>query len=396
MAFQAPAGPLYYIVSLPSSVAPSGADPESALIRDLSSTLSLPSSDDVSPFPIPNFKIGTLDQLVQQSDELSKADAQMESAVNRTVDVFKAVYDTKDQVIAAQVVADKPAETYIKSFQWNNAKYRIDKPLAELVDILTKEVFALDADLKAVYSNYMLAKSNLGAVERKQTGNLSTRSLQDIVKKEQFVVGSEYLETVLIAVPKALSKQFLREYETMVPMVVPRSASVVDTDDEFVLYSVTLFKKSIPEFLHKCRENKLYPREFKWVDGVVEDLKKEKDKAFESERRLFGEVVRLARATYADAFQAWVHLKSIRVFVESVLRYGLPPDFISVLVKPPTASIQRAKVALTQKYGYLAGNAFLKDKKGKLVQEDQGLMEYSAIVDTEYEAFVIYDLVIAQ
>lgn len=91
---------------------------------------------------------------------------------------------------------------------------------------------------------------------------------------------------------------------------------------------------------------------------------------------------------------AWTHLKSIRVFVESVLRYGLPPDFISVLVKPPTASITKAKAALTQKYGYLAGNAFSKDKKGKVVQEDQNLQEYSAIVDMEYEAFVIYDMVV--
>ncbi|KAK9343680.1 hypothetical protein V1522DRAFT_412484 [Lipomyces starkeyi] len=395
MAFQAPTGPLYYLTSLPSSVAPAGADPESALVRDLSTTLNLPSKDDVAQFLIPHFKIGTLDQLVQQSDEIAKADTQFESVVSRTVDILKAVYDGKSELVAAaKKVSDKPVETYLKSFQWNAAKYRVDKPIAELLDTLSKEIFALDGDLKSVYTNYMLAKNNLGAVERKQIGNLSTRSLHDIVKKSDFVIGSEYLETVLVAVPKASVKQFIRGYETLVPMVVPRSANVITTDDEFFLYSVTVFKKSVPEFLHKCRESKWYPREFKWSDGVIEDLKKEKDKAFEQERRLWGEVVRLARATYADSFQAWIHLKSIRVFVESVLRYGLPPDFISVLVKPPVASIQKAKVALTQKYGYLAGNAFTKDKKGKIVREDQGLQEYSTIVDTEYEAFVIYEIVV--
>jgi V-type H+-transporting ATPase subunit C len=88
-------------------------------------------------------------------------------------------------------------------------------------------------------------------------------------------------------VPKASVKQFIRGYETLVPMVVPRSANVITTDDEFFLYSVTVFKKSVPEFLHKCRESKWYPREFKWSDGVIEDLKKEKDKAFEQERRLW-------------------------------------------------------------------------------------------------------------
>ncbi|KAK7204582.1 hypothetical protein BZA70DRAFT_289909 [Myxozyma melibiosi] len=394
MAFSAPTGPLYYIVSLPSSVAPAGGDAESSLVKDLSSTLNLPSKDDVSPFLIPHFKIGTLDQLVQQSEELAKADSQFEAVVGRAVDVLKGVYDSKDEVAAAKVVADKQPETYLKSFQWNTAKYRVDKPLAELVDTLSKEIFALDADLKAVYSNYMIAKSNLAAVDRKQTGALSTRSLQDVVKKEHFVLGSEYLETVLVAVPKSMSKTFVKVYETLVPMVVPRSATIIAEDDEFVLYNPTLFRKSLPEFIHKCRENKWFPREFKWTDGIIEDLKKEKDRAIEQERRVWGEVVRLARATYSDAFMAWVHLKSIRVFVESVLRYGLPPDFISVLVKPPVASITKAKTALTQKYGYLAGNAFSKDKKGKVVQEDAGLQEYASIVDTEYEAFVIYDIVV--
>ncbi|KAK9477018.1 hypothetical protein V1514DRAFT_297194 [Lipomyces japonicus] len=396
MAFQAPNGTLYYLISLPSSVAPAGSDPESGLVKDLASTLQLQSNDDVSQFLIPHFKIGTLDQLVQQSEELSKIDAQFESVVSRTVDILKNVYDgNKDQVENAKRVSEKPVENYLKSFQWNNAKYRIDKPIAELADTLSKEVFALDADLKGVYTNYNLAKSNLGAVERKQTGNLATRSLQEVVTKSDFVLGSEYLETVLVAVPKPGVKQFVKTYESLVPLVVPRSAKLISADDDFSLYGVTLFKRSIPEFNQKSRENKWYPREFKWTDGVIEDLRKEKDRASEQERRLFGEVARLAQATYSDSFQAWSHLKSIRVFVESVLRYGLPPDFISVLVKPPVASIQKAKASLLTKYGYLGGNAFVKDKKGKIVQEDTGLQEYSSLVDIEYEAFVIYDIVIA-
>ena len=36
---------------------------------------------------------------------------------------------------------------------------------------------------------------------------------------------------------------------------------------------------------------------------------------------------------YGDSFVAWMHIKVIRVFVESVLRYGLPVDFTAVLYK---------------------------------------------------------------
>jgi len=31
---------------------------------------------------------------------------------------------------------------------------------------------------------------------------------------------------------------------------------------------------------------------------------------------------------------AWIHIKAIRIFVESVLRYGLPPRYTAVVVEP--------------------------------------------------------------
>jgi len=34
---------------------------------------------------------------------------------------------------------------------------------------------------------------------------------------------------------------------------------------------------------------------------------------------------------FSEAFEAWIHLKALRVFVESVLRYGLPPNFAAII-----------------------------------------------------------------
>lgn len=35
-----------------------------------------------------------------------------------------------------------------------------------------------------------------------------------------------------------------------------------------------------------------------------------------------------------QCYSAMVHLKAVRLFVESVLRYGVPPNFQAVLLKP--------------------------------------------------------------
>jgi hypothetical protein len=45
------------------------------------------------------------------------------------------------------------------------------------------------------------------------------------------------------------------------------------------------------------------------------------------------ELLRLARINFSEAFQALVHLKVIRLFVESVLRYGLPANYTGIILK---------------------------------------------------------------
>lgn len=45
------------------------------------------------------------------------------------------------------------------------------------------------------------------------------------------------------------------------------------------------------------------------------------------------QLTRFCRQHYGELFMAWVHLKLIRVFVESVLRYGLPLQYATFVLK---------------------------------------------------------------
>ncbi|ANB15603.1 H(+)-transporting V1 sector ATPase subunit C [Sugiyamaella lignohabitans] len=379
------------LVSLPSSAAPSGGDPQTQLDKWLAENLTIPHQE-FAHFDIPSFKIGTLDNLVQQSEELAKYDGQLESIASKAADIINSLYDSENQIKAAKVIDNRyTSADYLKHFQWNSSKYRVDKSIGELVDLITKEVFSLDNDVRTSYNSYSTAKSNLSAVDRKQTGNLSVRSLHDVVKREHFVLESEYLRTVLVAVPKASTKEFLASYETLVPMVVPRSAGVIAEDSEYVLYNVTLFQKYVSQFVAKLRDHKWSPREFKYSDTLVADLRKEQAVASETERKLWGEVVRLSKAAYADIVKGWAHIKALRVFVESVLRYGLPPNFLTSIFVVPSGRLEKIEKILIEKFGYLGGNAFEKDTRGRL-KGDSDLHEYGALVEADYKPFVLYVL----
>lgn len=165
------------------------------------------------------------------------------------------------------------------------------------------------------------------------SGNLSTKSLTPVVDPALLIQDSEYIETHLIAVPTSAKKDFIKTYETLSPMVVPRSAVEVDHDDEFTLFAAATFRKHSAEFVHKCREQKWTPRQYTYVEGCREEERRELDRVTNEERKVCGEALRMGRAGWSESVMIWIHVLTLRVFVEAVLRYGLPLDYVTALVK---------------------------------------------------------------
>lgn len=111
---------------------------------------------------------------------------------------------------------------------WNRAKYRVEgRALSDVVDALAKDMQSLDTIHKQKLSSYNIAKGQLATIQRKRQGNLATRDLSTVVRKDQLpdLADSEFLETVFVAVPKNNVKDFENKYERLTSMVVPRSAT---------------------------------------------------------------------------------------------------------------------------------------------------------------------------
>ncbi|CRK23102.1 hypothetical protein BN1708_018006 [Verticillium longisporum] len=93
----------------------------------------------------------------------------------------------------------------------------------------------------------------------------------------------------------------------------------------------------------------------------------------------------------------WLHVLSLRVFVEAVLRYGLPLDYVSALVKTTSKLSPKVRAALDSNYSYLGGNAFGRDKRGRVTKDDAALSSDMAAAGvggadgTEYTAYVYYE-----
>uniref|UniRef100_A0AAX7T2V1 V-type proton ATPase subunit C n=1 Tax=Astatotilapia calliptera TaxID=8154 RepID=A0AAX7T2V1_ASTCA len=281
-------------------------------------------------FNIPDLKVGTLDVLVGLSDELAKLDSFVEGVVKKVAQYMADVLeDSRDKVQENLLANGVDLVTYITRFQWDMAKYPIKQSLKNISEIISKQVTQIDNDLKTRASAYNNLKGNLQNLERKNAGSLLTRSLADIVKKDDFVLDSEYLITLLVVVPKTGYSDWQKAYETLAEMVVPRSSHLLFEDSDSGLFSVTLFRKAIDDFKHKARENKFMTLTHK-TDGYL---------------------------NFSEAFIAWIHIKALRVFVESVLRYGLPVNFQAMLLQPNKKTMKKLREVLNDLYKHLDSSA---------------------------------------
>ncbi|KAI9304532.1 hypothetical protein BJ944DRAFT_202551 [Cunninghamella echinulata] len=353
---------------------------------------------ETNAFPIPEFKIGTLDALVLLSDDLNKYDVVFEQSVNKIADIVRNFSsDSQGNLEQLLVVNEKSIDQYVRTFQWNTMKYRTDKSLQDTTTTLSQEVNAIDNIMKTKLNTYTQNKNALQALQRKQTGNLSVKSLNGIVKKQHCVLNSEYLTTLIVAVPKSAYKQWNGKYETLTSMVVPRSSVKIAEDDEFGLFTVTLFKRVAEEFHHKAREEKFIVRDFKYDEDALQSQKRELEEASGIEAEQQAELVRLAKINFGELFASWIHLKALRVFVESVLRYGLPPDFTSVSIAAKPKCDKKVDDTLLATYGRLGGvhgQATKNNNASNNGGQHEEILDHElqSVNDSSYRPYVQYEL----
>ena len=243
-------------------------------------------------------------------------------------------------------------------------------------------------------------RSTLQAAARKQGGSLAVRDVSSLVPPSQLVY-TENLTTLLVVVPKSAKGDWLAQYESLSEFVVPRSTSVVAEDQDYQAFTVVLFRRVVDNFKTAARGKGFQvrrrgaslrlragaprhparvlrrstahrtrlcwpishalcnpcttpacayePRRPRHPREQVKDLKVDPEAARSSEAELARVRTEVEQrrvsleqwciTSYGEAFSSWIHVCAVRLFVESILRYGLPPKVRQVPGRSPVGPV---------------------------------------------------------
>lgn len=158
-----------------------------------------------------------------------------------------------------------------------------------------------------------------------------------------------------------------------------RHRAQLKEESDYCLFTVVVFKKCAEEFKHACREkcvHALWSLPACLLDGspdtlppsppqhrgyqireVSHDAAASHASAAEVQRISGDMAARKAsllewcRTAFGEAFAALLHVAAVRLFVESILRYGLPPCFATALCCVDKKHEKRLRGVLTSTFG---------------------------------------------
>ena len=69
-------------------------------------------------------------------------------------------------------------------------------------------------------------------------------------------------------------------------------------------------------------------RDFQYSKDMINKQKTEVSNLQKAKIKAYVPLIRWLKGNFSEAFVNWVHVKALRLFTESVLRYGLPATFM--------------------------------------------------------------------
>jgi len=356
--------------------------------------------------PLQRLKVGTLDKLIALSDDLGRVDASSKNVVSKLHRTYAELEESTGQLLS---VYNKSIRGYITNFLWDEGHFNPRAQLRDLVQVIHSNMVKTAEHLRKWSAALSEIENKLAAIERKKTGSLMNRSLGEYISADDWYHG-EYLTSALVVVPVAKVEQFMEQYEFFEDtaahkayydqlnkraehaeqaeraaaaeepaaeeekealrhtdqdlgcrVVVPESAKKLTEDKEFCLIRVLLLQRGYAWFKYVAMKNGYAVRDFDIAE--LEDCDDEKELR-ELQKKQASQKKKLklfCKNTFSETFANWMHLKLIRCFVESVLRFGLPVDFTISVVKPVKGKEQQLLKVLEQKYAFLL-DKILQDK----------------------------------
>ncbi|KEG00676.1 V-type proton ATPase subunit C, putative [Plasmodium vinckei vinckei] len=287
-----------------------------------------------------NLKFCTFDDLLKCADDLQKYDSYAYGCLKKIEKIAKEY----DENIELKIIYQRQhinIDQYIRRFSWDDAKYPRNRSLVDTIDVIINNITKLsdEIQIKSNILNDLKEKKKL-YISKHDSNNFIHKNLNEIltpqVVNESDFMETEYITTVIAYVSKDSINDWVSNYEKFSQYVVPRSTKqfndLIDKDGN-TLWKAFVFKKFVNNFIENAKSKNFIVKPFKYDETHYNNIMESRTKIETEVIRQETFLRRMCLAAFSDVFIAFIHINILRVFCESVLRFGVPPNFASFSIR---------------------------------------------------------------
>ena len=288
-----------------------------------------------------------LDTLFKINDDLMRDEQEIESFLKSLEKQLSDLTNNPLQIKFRGALLDP--KKAITEFTWDEGKYpNRSKTIADIMHKINEKYTETRKTIKSKTDDYNNSVNELKLKKKSQYEALSLmkQDYRDLVSKSKMEMKTtDYLCTMLCFVPTGNEKTFEAKYMSLADgYVVPYSALRIDRgeDEKMQLYRVIVMKHKKDDFRNQCQgQLRITCKEYNEEELLSKPVEeKEIEKLNNESVQKKHDLERHAESGYSEVFYALLHLKYLRLYVESCLKYT-SGDYYSVMVYVPRDKEQK-------------------------------------------------------
>ena len=294
------------------------------------------------------FKLGSLDTMLQGLDRISKCELGAENFLKRIEKVFGETNPEKSLFsfnIEAKDKGQIPVAKFLQNFSWDDIRYPRSAALNDQVRNIEEKLDSMEKNMRLKQMNYQDSRNQMSSSADKRdsinaflNGDLNDL-IYDLIKRkklanpENVFIRSNYLQSLVVFLPKTGLEAFLQRYELEAEFVVPDSFTVLAEQFDVVMGHLVGYRRGFEDVRAAYKGAfgatvKEYNMDLEWAQSREQERKKVVDQNKTDREQL--------ELTAIESFKEVVvmiaHIKVYKTLIDANLRFGSANNFSIVVL----------------------------------------------------------------
>lgn len=295
------------------------------------------------------FKLGSLDNMLLNLEKTKKIEIVTENFLKRIEKIHADFYPEKKLTsykLDSKDFGPIDIEKFLKKFDWDDIRYPRSTALSDQIKHIGEKVASMEKIIKIQQQNYNDSKSVIvNSIEKKDTiTNFVNRDLNETIMelmkdkrikslRPELFVNSEYLQSLIMFIPKDMIETFGDNYELDNEFIVPSSFIEFTEQYDYVVGHLIIFKKISGDIKITFKDRyRAITKDFAFDPQGVRNKEAERSKIISQNKTDKDLLVSTCVESFKEGLMALIHIKLYLVVIDSTLRYGSIDNLKIVLI----------------------------------------------------------------